>query len=243
MIWPSQVCILNDSRRGKMSYRIRNFYDPFPGDTDEDKARVQQMLRAEQQAMRKALPRLRDEIENEERDPDSVYNAVRPYYQAGHYLPMTVDDLPLLERFCRRILEVGGPRQAQIQEILLRMIGATAVPQSVPFLQEMWQYSRRGDQFGPERRQLALWGLARIAARHNQPQAYATLRQGLDDHHADVRYTAADLILDAYLTAQRDVPQDVVQKLRHMAESDPDRQVRWAARRYLKEPWAQENEE
>lgn len=224
-----------------MSYDIGNFYDPFPGDTEEDKARLQQKLWEQQRAMRAAFPRLRDEIESEERDLDSVYNAARPYYEAGNYLPMRVDDLPVLEHFCRRILEAGGPRQAQIQEILLRMIGATAARDSIPFLQEMYRYSRRGDQFGPQRRQLALWGLARIAARHNVAEAYTTLQKGLDDHHADVRLTAADLVIDAYLTARQDVPQKIVEKLRDVAGSDPDEQVRRAVRRYLQEPWAPEN--
>jgi hypothetical protein len=172
-----------------------------------------------------------------------VYQVARPYYESLNYLPMRVDDLPILEQFCRRVLAAGGPRQAQLQEILLRMIGATAAAESVPFLQEMWRFSRRGDRFGPERRQLALWGLARIAARHNVPEAYGTVQQGLDDRHADVRFTAVDLILNAYLTAGREVPQNVVEKLRQMAASDPDKWVRQAARRALQEPWAQANEQ
>jgi hypothetical protein len=143
-----------------------------------------------------------------------VYEVARPYYESLNHLPMRVDDLPILEQFCRRVLAAGGPRQAQLQEILLRMIGATAAAESVPFLQEMWRFSRRGDRFGPERRQLALWGLARIAARHNVPEAYETVQQGLDDRHADVRFTAVDLVLNAYLIARRDVPQEIGEKLR-----------------------------
>ena len=50
------------------------------------------------------------------------------------------------------------------------------------------------------------------------------------------------MVLDTYLdkrSAHRQVPQDVVNKLRQMAESDPDKDVRRAIRRYLRELWAQ----
>ena len=52
------------------------------------------------------------------------------------------------------------------------------------------------------------------------------------------RPAVTDLILNAYLSAGRDVPGQVTKKLRHMAHSDPDDAVRHAARRYLREPWA-----
>ena len=86
---------------------------------------------------------------------------------------------------------------------------------------------------------MALWGLARIAIFHNVPEAYDVLREGLDDRQAGVRGTAANLILDAYLDAGRDVPAGVVDKLRQMGRSDPDNGVRRAIRRFLREPWAQ----
>ena len=151
---------------------------------------------------------------------------------------MTAADLPELEWLCRLILERGGPRQNDIQEVLLRLIGATAAAESMPFLLEMLHYTRRGDRFGPQRRQLALWGLARVALFHNLPEAYGALQGGLGDRNADVRYATADMILNAYLRAGRDVPQDVVARLCHMARSDPEDSVRRAAQRYLREPWA-----
>jgi vesicle coat complex subunit len=86
---------------------------------------------------------------------------------------------------------------------------------------------------------LALWGLARVAIFHNIPETYAALREALDDRRAEVRITAADLILEAYLSARRAVPQDVVDKLHEMARSDPDDDVRRATQRFLHEPWAQ----
>ena len=101
-------------------------------------------------------------------------------------------------------------------------------------------YRRRGDRFGPQRRQLALWGLARVALFRNIPEAYHALQGGLEDRNADVRYATADMILNAYLRAGRDVPQDVVARLRHMARSDPDDSVRHAVQSYLREPWATE---
>lgn len=119
------------------------------------------------------------------------------------------------------------------------MVGATALPESVPFLLEMLRYTRRGDHFGPERRQLALWGLARVAIFHNIPETYTALREALDDRRAEVRITATDLILDAYLSAHRAVPQDIVDKLHEMARSDPDDDVRRTIKRFLHEPWSQ----
>ena len=184
------------------------------------------------------LPRLEAEIENPARDSNSVGEALKPYHMLGRELPMTPGDRPELERLCRLILKRGGSRKGDIQEALLRLIGATAAAQSTPFLLDMLHYSHRGDSFGPERRQLALWGLARIALFHDVPEAYQALRKGLDDRNADVRFTVTDLILNAYLSAWRDVPQDVKDKLRQMARSDPDHSVRRATSRALREPWA-----
>jgi hypothetical protein len=182
------------------------------------------------------LPRLEREIENPRRDMGSVGEALRSYYLSTRGPPMTPADLPELERLCRLILERGGARQSEIQEVLLRLIGATAAVESVPFLLEMLRYTRRGDRFGPQRRQLALWGLARVAIFHNAPQAYSALQGGLTDRNADVRYATADMIANAYLRPGRDVPPDVVDRLRHLAHSDPDDSVRHAAQRHLREP-------
>jgi hypothetical protein len=81
--------------------------------------------------------------------------------------------------------------------------------------------------------------LARIAIFHNVPEAYAALRAGLDDRRVEVRATAVDLIFDAYLKARRLVPQEIVDKVRQMARSDRDDDVRRLVQRFLREPWAQ----
>jgi len=146
-----------------MLYDIHIPYDLVEADPPDVKERERERLASEQQAVRVMLPRLRREIENPDRDSDSVHEVLRPYYQAGWDLPMTPGDLPQIESLCRLVLERGGLRQNEIQEVLLRLVGATAAPQSVPFLLDMWRHTRRGDHFGPERRQLALWGLARVA--------------------------------------------------------------------------------
>ena len=214
-------------------------YDPSDADSPRDRARWRQILQQRQQIIRDMLPRLRREIENPKRDMNSVGEVLRPYYEFLQVVPMTPADLPELEALYRLVLERGGLRQNEIQEALLRLVGATAAPESVPFLLEMLHYTRRGDHFGPERRQLALWGLARIAIFHNVPEAYDALREGLNDHNAEVRGTVADLILNAYLGARWEVPADVVDKLRQMARSDPNKDVRRSIQRYLREPWAQ----
>jgi hypothetical protein len=222
-----------------MVYDTWSPYDPREADTPEDVSRLRQRLQRSQQAVRAMLPLLRQEIENPDRDSDSVSKVLRPYYETGRDMPMTPADLPQIESLCRLVLERGGLRQNEIQEVLIRLVGATALPESVPFLLEMLHYTRRGDHFGPERRQLALWGLARVAIFHNIPETYAALREALDDRRAEVRITAADLILEAYLSAHRAVPQDVVDKLHEMAHSDTDDYVRRAIQRFLHEPWAQ----
>jgi hypothetical protein len=221
-----------------MQYDTWNPYDPDDMASPERQARRYQRLARDQQIIREMLPRAETEIENPDRDSNSVGEALEPYHAFAREVPMTPGDLPELERLCRLILERGGSRKGEIQEVLLRLIGATAAAESPSFLLEMLHYSHRGDQFGPERRQLALWGLARIAILHNLPKAYQALYEGLDDRNTDVRYTSADLILNAYLNARRDVPPHVIAKLRQMAHSDPDDAVRRAAQRYLREPWA-----
>ena len=222
-----------------MVYDTWSPYDPSEADTPEDAGRPRQRLHHSQQAVRAMLPLLRQEIENPDRDSDSVSKVLRPYYETGRDMPMIPADLPQIELLCRLVLERGGLRQNEIQEVLIRLVGATALPESVPFLLEMLHYTRRGDHFGPERRQLALWGLARVAIFHDIPETYTALREALDDRRAEVRITVADLILDAYLSARRAVPQDVVDKLHEMAHSDTDDHVRRAIQRFLHEPWAQ----
>ena len=225
-----------------MPYDTWSPWDPNPADTPEQAARLQARRQRAQASVRAMLPRLEAEIENPDRDMNSVGEVLRPYYDALRNLPMTIDDLPQIESLFSLILEKGGMRQGEIQTVLLRLVGATAAPESVPFLLDALHFSRRGDQFGPERRQLALWGLARIAIKKTHPEAYQALREGLDDRHRDVRFTTLDLILDAYLSAEKDVPKEVFEKVKKMARSDPDQSVRRAAKRYLKEPWAQERD-
>lgn len=221
-----------------ITYDTWNPYDPNDAGSPSDRARLSERLERDRQIVRKMLPHLEREIENPRRDLNSVGEALRSYYLSAREAPMISADLPELERLCRLILERGGPRQNEIQEVLLRLIGATAAVESVPFLREMLRYTRRGDRFGPQRRQLALWGLARVAIFHNLAEAYSALQGGLDDRNADVRYATADMILNAYLRAGRDVPQDVVDRMLHVARSDSDDAVRHAVQRYLREPWA-----
>lgn len=222
-----------------MLYDTWNPYDPMESDPPDDETRQHERLQHSQEIIRAMLPRLREEIGNPRRDLNSVFEVLRPYHLNAREVPMTPTDLPEIEAQCWLILERGGPQQSEIQRVLLRLVGATAAPKSVRFLLEMLHHTRRGDQFGPERRQLALWGLARIAIFCDVPEAYAALREGLEDRRPEVRLTAADLILNAYLDARRAVPQDVVCKLREIAQSDPDNSVRRVVHRYLREPWAQ----
>lgn len=213
-------------------------FDPWPEETAVDLAHRQQRLELAQLSVRALLPYLQNEINNPKRDENDVYQILRPLYlDTGHDVPMMPADLSEIEAMFHQILTVGGTRQAEIQEVLLRLVGATAAVGSIPFLLAALHFTRRGDQFGPNRRQLALWGLARIAIRHNQADAYQALREGLNDRRAEVRLTAVDLILNAYLDAGRKVPLNVVTALKEMATNDPDKDVRRVVQRCLREPW------
>jgi hypothetical protein len=213
-------------------------FDPWPEETAVELTHRQQKLELAQLGVRALLPYLHDKIKNPKREENDVHQVLRPLYlDTGRDVPMTPADLPEIEAMFHEILSVGGPRQAEIQEVLLRLVGATAAVDSVPFLLDALHFTKRGDQFGPERRQLALWGLARIAIRHNHPEAYLALRGGLNDRRAEVRLTAVDLILNAYLDAGRKVPAKIVTALKKMAANDPDKDVRWAVQRCLREPW------
>jgi len=228
--------------KNPMRYDTWNPYDPIEDDTTENKVRMSKRLSRDQQIVREMFPRLRQEIENPQRDNESVFQVLRSYHLNASDVPMLPSDLPEIEAQCRLVLDRGGLEQNNIQQVLLRLVGATAAPESVPFLIKMLHYTRRGDHFGPERRQLSLWGLARIAIFHNVPEAYAVLMEGLDDRRAEVRITTADLLIDAYMdrfSAHRQVPQGVIAKLQQMAESDSDKDVRRVVQRYLREPWAQ----
>lgn len=212
--------------------------DPYPEEPPEKRRRREKRLAETQEMVHFALLDLRLVLSDPNRDEEQVYRALQPFYDLGHTAPADVNDLPLIEAFCRRVLEIGGRGQSNLQTELLRLVGNTAHPSSLPFLLEMLRYSKRGDSFGPERRLLALWGLARIARRHNLPDAYTALQTGLDDRKAEVRWQTADLLPNAYLDARREVPPEIMEKLEQMAENDPDEDVRGLIARFLKEPWA-----
>jgi hypothetical protein len=88
---------------------------------------------------------------------------LRPFHEYIDSTPPSPEDIPEIERLSRLAAEKGGAGQGRLQEALLRLVGNAAEPRSLPFLLDMLRYSKRGDSFGPERRQLALWALARLA--------------------------------------------------------------------------------
>jgi hypothetical protein len=219
-----------------MLYDTWSPYDPNPHHSTEDEACIQRTIQQKRRALREMLPHLRQKIENPDRDINSVHSVLTPYYDARDGVPMALADLPGIEALCRLALDKGGLCQSHIQTALLRLIGATAAPESAPFLLEMLHYTKRGDQFGPQRRQLALWGLARIAIFHQLPGTFTALREGLDDRQAEVRLTATDLIIDVYRGTNQPVPRDLIEKLQDMADHDSDEYVRRTIERFLEEP-------
>ena len=218
-------------------YDIWSPFDPNPYDEPDQRARLEKRLVELQQTIHVVLLDLRPVVENVRRDENQVGSAFRLLAGYTNDIPPHPNDLPEIERLCRLTREIGGTCQGMIQEKLMRLDGNAAHPSSLPFFLDALHFTKRGDSFGPERRQLALWGLARLARWHNLPEAYATLLAGLDDHHPEVRWTAADLLLDAYLDARRAVPAEVRLKLAQMAKNDPDPDLRNQFSRYLDEPW------
>jgi len=203
-----------------------------------DQPQTPPRLIAIQQAWHVALLDLRPLIDDAHRDIDQVYARVQPFQDYTQGTPPSPQDVPEIESLCRLALERGGAGQSVLQEVFLRLAGNAAEPRSLPFLLDMLRFTRRGDSFGPSRRQLALWALARLARWHHLPEAYQALRAGLDDRNAEVRLTAAALLLDANLEAGLDVPPQVVAKLQQMAQDEPDEDVCRSISRYLDEPWA-----
>ena len=224
-------------------YDIWSASDPYPEETPEERWQMEKHLAETREMVHFALLDLRQVLNDPNRDKEQVSRALQPFYDSMHSAPADVDDLPLIEAFCRRVLEIGGRGQSNLQTELLRLVGNTTHLSSLPFLLEMLRYSKRGDSFGPERRLLALWGLARIARWHNLPDAYAALHIGLDDRKAEVRWQTADLILSAYLDARREVPPEIMKKLEQMADNDPEEEVRKMIARFLREPWADDDDD
>ena len=76
-----------------MLYDTRNAYDFNPNVPPGDEARRQERLRQAQEIVRAVLPDLRQEIDNPERDMNSVFEILRPYHQqtVGE-VPMTPND-------------------------------------------------------------------------------------------------------------------------------------------------------
>jgi hypothetical protein len=99
-----------------MVYDIWSPYDPRETDPPELKAKLRRRLEHHQHMVRAMLPRLRREIENPERDLNSVGEVLAPYFQeVGRDLPLTPADLPELETLYHLILDRGGSRQNEIR--------------------------------------------------------------------------------------------------------------------------------
>ncbi len=221
-----------------MLYDLWNPFDPDDGESPEEQKRIAEQLALSQNELHAMLPELRLLINDSERDIEAVHALLRPIRWNMTAIPVSLPDLPEVEALCRLALESGGHGQNLVQENMLRLVGNTAHPQSLPFLHDMLYFTRQRDHFGPERRQLAIWALARLAKNHNLSEAYDALLTGLDDRHADVRLTTIGLLLDAHLMAGRDVPAIVVDKLGQLATNDRNDDVRRRARKCLREPWA-----
>lgn len=214
---------------------IYNPYDVLPCETEEEWARSQAIIEKNRQTIRDLLPQLRKVIEDPQREKEDVSRVLRPYYIETRAVPMTPEDIPELESLCRLILEKGGEQGQKIQEMLLSVISSTAAQESIPFLLDMLHGPQPKGRFGPRWRELALVGLGRIALIHERDEAYEALHEGLEDRHADVRYTTMALIANAYLNAEREIPKAVLVKFHKIARSDPDKDLRQDAKRYLRE--------
>ena len=104
-------------------YDVWNPFDPSPEGTPEERLCLEQRMAEIRDALHFALLDLIPVIDDPDRDEEQVYRALRPFYDASHDARADVNDLPLVEALCLRVLEKGGTGQSDLQRELLRLVG------------------------------------------------------------------------------------------------------------------------
>ena len=83
----------------------------------------------------------------------------------------------------------------------------------MPFWLEMLEFSKPHDQFATRRKMYALAALALLGIRKNLPVAYDTLLRLAHHVKPQIRAQAISYLSDAYLEADRDIPETTIKEL------------------------------
>lgn len=189
--------------------------------------------------MRDASRALLDELEQE---LDAALAAGRPpaYSATWSYLPLYMTlpaaDAARAQELSLRVLDQGGPHNAEVQAALLGLVARVAAPESIPFWREMLALTISRDQFSKRRKAHATAALAWMLARRGEAAALELLLVVLRAPDADVRALAAEHLGRALTVPKTRAPKAaVIAALTRAATEDKAAQPRIAARFALKD--------
>jgi hypothetical protein len=152
----------------------------------------------------------------------------------GDWLQLEESVRERAQRLYHRLVETGGTGVTYTQKGLLDLIGAAALPGSLPFWEGLVDYKApRRDFFVKERRRYALAGIGFLVLQQGMEQARGSL-YGFA-RHADpgVRRLALRMLVRACCRRDAPVPEELVAFLRDRALDDGDSLVRYEARGWL----------
>lgn len=154
------------------------------------------------------------------------------------YMPpirLSPNDLSHAQELYRRVATSKGSGKNSTQEGLLYLIGSNADPATLPFWLEMLELAPPRDQFGRKRKTYALASIAFIAIKHDLSLAYDALISLTRHSDPDIRAQATLYLGDAYLEAERPIPEPVLTHIYDIATEDASFLPRYEARRVLRD--------
>ena len=156
------------------------------------------------------------------------------YWGRHSFIGFTPADLPRACETYRRIFarEISG--SVEVQAMLLNLIAASEDATSVPFWLDALTLYKQRDVFRPQRQTIALAALARLAIRHNEPEAYEALRQAAFHREPGIRGLAVHYLGRAYHEAGRPLPSLLLAELEDIALQDAFFEPRFQARMLLR---------
>lgn len=155
------------------------------------------------------------------------------------FAALPASDLPTAQELYLRVVEQGGPRNAEVQSALLGLVGRAASMESLPFWREMLAMTIPRDQFSKRRRRYAVAALAWTVARRGEKPAFDLLLAALRAPDADVRAMAAEYLGRALAVAKTKAPKSAsIAALTRAAADEQATLPRLAARLALKDAGA-----
>jgi hypothetical protein len=155
------------------------------------------------------------------------------------FAALPAGDLPRAQELYLRVVEQGGPRNAEVQAALLGLVGRAASPESIPFWRELLAMTIPRDQFSKRRKRYAVAALAWMLARRGEKPALQLVLAGLRAPDAEVRALAAEYLGHALAAAKTKAPKSAsIEALTRTATEDPATLPRLTARLALKDAGA-----